>query len=41
MQEELEDVFGRKVDLVEEAALKNPFRRRAILREKEVVYAAQ
>ena len=41
MQEELKDIFGRDVDLIEEDALKNPFRRRAILREKEVIYAAQ
>lgn len=41
MQQELEVIFNRKVDLIEEAALKNPFRRRAILREKEVIYAAQ
>ena len=41
MQDELKSIFGRDVDLVEEEALKNPFRRRAILREKEVIYAAQ
>jgi len=41
MQQELEGIFARKVHLIEEAALKNPFRRRAILREKEVIYAAQ
>ncbi len=41
MQQELEVIFDRKVDLIEEAALKNPFRRSAILREKEVVYAAR
>jgi len=41
MQEELKCIFGRDVDLIEEDALKNPFRRRAILREKEVIYAAQ
>jgi len=40
MQDELKDMFGRDVDLVEEEALKNPFRRRAILREKRVIYAA-
>ena len=41
MQEELKDIFGRDVDLIEEDALKNPFRRRLILRDKEVIYAAQ
>ncbi len=40
MQDELKDMFGRDVDLIEEEALKNPFRRRAILREKRVIYAA-
>jgi hypothetical protein len=40
MREELESLFERAVDLVEEAALRNPVRRRAILREKEVIYAA-
>jgi predicted nucleotidyltransferase len=38
--EELVDLFGRDVDLVEERSLVNPFRRRAILRDKRVVYAA-
>jgi hypothetical protein len=40
LQAELQDLLGRKVDLVEKPALRNPFRRRAILREAEVVYAA-
>lgn len=40
MQQELEGMFGRHVDLVEEAGLRNPFRRRDILRNREVVYAA-
>lgn len=40
MAEELKALFGREVDLVEEGALRNPFRRRAILRTREVVYAA-
>jgi predicted nucleotidyltransferase len=39
MKDELTDIFGRDVDLVEERALRNPFRRRAILREKEVLLA--
>ncbi len=39
MREELRDVFGREVDLVEERSLNNPFRRRSILRSKEVIYA--
>ena len=40
MQQELEAMFGRHVDLVEEAGLRNPFRRRSILRNREIVYAA-
>ena len=40
MQQELEVMFGRHVDLVEEAGLRNPFRRRSILRDREIVYAA-
>jgi len=40
MIEELEAVFGRKVDLVAKGGLKNPFRRREILRTAEVVYAS-
>ena len=40
MQQELADAFGRPVDLVEEAALRNPFRRLAILRAKQTLYAA-
>ena len=40
MQEELKTIFGREVDLVEKEGLKNPFRREAILKNREVVYAA-
>jgi len=40
MVEELEALFGRKVDLAEKEGLRNPFRRHAILNSKEVVYAA-
>lgn len=40
MRFELEDLFGRKVDLVEKKALRNPFRRQAILADQQVVYAA-
>jgi len=40
MIQELKGIFGREVDLVEESALRNPFRRRAIIRTKEVIYAA-
>jgi uncharacterized protein len=40
MTDELRAIFGRNVDLAEEPCLRNPFRRREILRTKEVVYAA-
>jgi uncharacterized protein len=40
MQIELETLFGRSVDLVEKASLRNPYRRREILRTARVVYAA-
>jgi len=38
--DELEVAFGRKVDLVAESGLRNPFRRREILDTREIVYAA-
>lgn len=40
MQDELGALLGREVDLVEKAGLRNPFRRAAILKSLEVVYAA-
>lgn len=40
IQEELAILLGRPVDLIEEAALRNPYRRAAILRSKQIVYAA-
>jgi predicted nucleotidyltransferase len=40
MRMELEEIFDRKVDLVEKKALKNPFRRHAILAGQRVIYAA-
>jgi hypothetical protein len=39
MQIELERIFNRPVDLVEKAALRNPYRRREILETSQVVYA--
>jgi predicted nucleotidyltransferase len=39
MEEELGEIFGRKVEVVEKSALRNPFRRHAILKSVEVVYA--
>ncbi len=40
IQEELAALIGRPVDLVEEAGLRNPYRRSAILKSKQVLYAA-
>lgn len=40
MREELAALLGRPVDLVEEAALRNPYRRSAIQSSKHVLYAA-
>ena len=40
MSDELEDIFGRDVDLVEKDGLTNPFRRRAILDNRQLLYAA-
>ena len=40
MQNELNEIFGRDVDLVEKDAIRNPFRRHSILRSKKVIYAA-
>lgn len=39
-EEELEQILGRKVDLVEKSAIRNPFRRYHILKNHEVIYAA-
>jgi len=40
MKDELQAIFGRKVDLVEKEAIRNPYRRRSMLTEQEVLYAA-
>lgn len=40
MRSELKELFGREVDLVEKKALRNPFRRKAILDDQRVIYAA-
>ncbi len=40
IRDELASIVGRDVDLVEKASLRNPFRRREILRTAETVYAA-
>ena len=38
-EEELKQLFGRKVDLVQKSAVKNPFRRHHILNNREIVFA--
>jgi len=40
MQDELESIFDRRVDLVEKEAIRNPFRRHEILTTRRVLYAA-
>jgi predicted nucleotidyltransferase len=40
MRDELRELFGREVDLIEKDALRNPFRRHEILKSYKVVYAA-
>ena len=40
MQDELSEIFERKVDLVSRGGLRNPFRRHEILNTRQVVYAA-
>jgi len=40
MKLELETLFGRHVDLIEEGTIRNPYRRASIERGKQVLYAA-
>lgn len=40
MEAELSALFGRRVEVVEKSAVRNPFRRHEILRTHRVVYAA-
>lgn len=40
MKQELEARYARPVDLVEKEALRNPWRRYEILKNREVIYAA-
>lgn len=40
MQEEIEHLFHRCVDLVEKKQLKNPYRRSNILKTHQVIYAS-
>jgi hypothetical protein len=38
MKDELKNIFGREVDLIEKEALRNPFRRHAILNNREIIW---
>jgi predicted nucleotidyltransferase len=40
MEQDLEEIFHRPVDIVEKDALDNPFRRHDILNTAQVIYAA-
>ncbi|MBM4370996.1 MAG: nucleotidyltransferase family protein [Deltaproteobacteria bacterium] len=40
MEDELAEIFGRPVDLVERQGVRNPFRRKAILDSAKVIHAA-
>jgi predicted nucleotidyltransferase len=40
LKEELEALLGRKVDLVIDGTIENPYRKTSIERNREVVYAA-
>ncbi len=40
MADELAAFLGRKVDLLSEAILRNPYRRAAIMADRKVLYAA-
>ena len=38
MKDELKTMFGREVDAVEKEAIRNPYRRRILLADQEVLY---
>lgn len=40
MEDQLQEMFGREIDLVERRLLDNPFRRHHILNNRRVIYAA-
>jgi len=40
MENELRGIFGRNIDLVEKATIRNPFRRQEILRTNQVIYTS-
>ena len=41
MQQELEALFNREVDLVDKRGLQNPYRRSAIMNTHQVIYASE
>lgn len=41
MQQELETLFNRKVDLVDKRGLKNPYRRSEILNTRQIIYTSE
>ena len=40
MKDELRQILGRQVDLVQHGTIENPFRRKSIMRDLTIVYAA-
>jgi predicted nucleotidyltransferase len=40
MRDELQNLFGRRVDFVEKRAIRNPFRRQSIMDTQRIIYAA-
>jgi predicted nucleotidyltransferase len=40
IQDELESIFDRPIDVIEKGRIRNPFRRHAIMNSYRVVYAA-
>jgi predicted nucleotidyltransferase len=38
---EIEDIFGRKVDLIIERTLSNPYFTRSVEQRKQLIYAAE
>ena len=40
MIDELKKITGREIDLVERESIRNPFRRRSILENMEIIYGA-
>jgi hypothetical protein len=41
MQQELEALFNREVDLIDKRGLKNPYRRSEIMNTRQIIYASE